>query len=181
MALTIATPANVPHRLWFKLMAPFDPASTNPLQSWADRFKWTLHPVWRISLELMSNRGANGEPIYGTFDDWGEIIPKMITYGTSNIVGMFRMHLSDLDASPTQKEARKRLTRMFGEFGGFIIPQFAFAYVRKPEDYRKAQAIRKLGRTYKYEMQREARNGKTPPREWMKNYERRVRRIIKGD
>jgi len=181
LALTIATPANVPHRLWFKLMAPFNPASTNPLEAWADRFKWTLHPVWRIFLELVSNRGANGEPIYGTFDDWGHIIPKMISYGASNIVGMFRMHLSDLDASPTQIEARKKLTKMFGEFFGFIIPQFAFAYVRKPSDLRKARAIKRLGRTLRYEMQREAKKHGVPPREWIRNYQKRVHKILEED
>jgi hypothetical protein len=180
LVLTIATPMNVPHRLLYRIISPFNPGTTNRLAAMADKWKWTLHPVYQTAIELASNRGVDGEPIYGTFDDSPAQWFKMAAYGTKRIAAMFNMSLMDAEQTKSSKEAKRQLVKMYGEFFGTTIPMFAFAYVRSPEDLRKAITVKRLARTFKYEAESAIRSGKKPPLSvWTKNFLQRLKDLEK--
>lgn len=118
------------------------------------KISWDLHPLWKLSTELLTNKGINNEVIYNMFDSNGRltdgsIIAKDIAhYSVSRLVaagGAVERYVGTKDKRSAYKELQNEL--------GFIHEKFlsavTLAYLRNPKEIRVARQMVRLQNLFK--------------------------------
>ena len=122
------------------------------------KFKWEIHPVWRLLLDLKDNSNPMGEEIYNTFDTPVKKSAKMLSYYTRGIVILLNAPNKLLESMDTFGEEGK--TNADKAFANIVLKDvfprevsqslsaltwlFSFKYLRSTHQKQAAFKIRRL-------------------------------------
>ena len=178
-----------PANLWLKFLhrarVAFGEQQLRPAAlDFALRNKWEIHPLWRISTEVLTNKSSQGNEIYSPFDDPATQFGKSLLYWSTHIIRMLGIIVEEggkiaLGVPPLgeslgieDEEARKlfgkEVKELFGSEVGKTIEvvskPFTFKYLRSSKNKRAAFEIYEL----KNQFRKAARKKAPTPKEFVR-------------
>jgi len=103
----------------------------------------------QIGYELLNDVKPDGTPVYDWNDD-PHIIARDILHHTASrliaVTGFIERYVGTHDTPSAYKALRKDIGNLWGHF----LEATTLAYLRRPENLRKASAVRNLRREFKY-------------------------------
>lgn len=148
LVLYAASPDNVFARIYnrIKPLMPWE-KEEKKLGAFINRAKWELHPLWQLSMEVLSNKGISFEPIYNPYDSAEKIAVDNVIYSANRIIRV--SELLPMSRSEKRFDALKALNKDLGTFGT-LFGFFVLPYVRATKDKRLISKINRLKRNFNY-------------------------------
>jgi len=173
--ITLANPFNIPWRYYYRAKGAFKPQTTNVAEKILQTVKWDLHPIWRVSADIVDN--YNGT-IYNPFDDSKKIATDIGFYATGEFVAITKGLLESAKEGEIKADAFKALQKDLGKFEAIILRPFVFNYLREPKEKRRAWAIQKLQKEFRLMMLREPSKDMKENYERLQNFQKRLQGIM---
>lgn len=148
LVITLAHPFNIPMRYYYRIKGIFEPTSINKIERTLNTFKWDLHPLYRVGIELLHNRGRNGNPIYNPVADNITQAKQILEYAMGEIIGLLGSFIGKHRREKSVEDF-KVLQKEIGRFYSIILRPFVFSYIRESKEKRKRWAILRARREFK--------------------------------
>jgi hypothetical protein len=114
-----------------------------------DSFKWDIHPVWRISMDIAQNRKDNGDKIWMPFGDSEPMkAVKIVEYAAVSALAIIKQ-IGLKDEPDDQKEAWDLYKKDMGYLFATLSAPTTFAYLRDPKVIRYVKKLQRLQRDWK--------------------------------
>jgi len=124
-----------------------------------DSFKWDIHPVWRVSMDIAQNRKDNGDKIWQPFGDSDPMkAVKIAEYAAVSALAIIRQ-IGLKDEPDDQKEAWDLYKKDMGYLFATISSPTTFAYLRDPKVIRYVKKLQRLQRDWKRAITDAAKEG----------------------
>lgn len=184
LVFTFSHPANMffnyARRGWKIHKAIVGGEAAEPLKRTLEMFKWDVHPTWRYTYEMITNKDAAGEEIVSEFDPPEVKTGKWLWHTAKSFVGILDGALEMAGGTREQKRsAVSAVTDEYGKANQFLLNLISFSYLREPKTRRKAAAIRSKVRRFQQSQRRYARDYGGPNNKWIKQYKKQLRKLLK--
>ena len=174
VVLVFANPAN----LWNRYYYSFKPSEsdTNILERTTRFFRYKLHPVYQLGIELAQNKRRDFKPVYNPFDDPEYIVADILKYSTGRIVRLTEEILKGGE-DVTAQESFKALQQATNELWGWTLRPITFRYIRNLKDRRKAYELRKVTNEFEKYIIKATDIGSETWQKRIENYQKKMERI----
>lgn len=147
-----------------------------------DTFKWDIHPVYRIGIDLMNNKKDNYDPIYEPFVDSGLMKhAKMAEYTVKQ--GLQIIKQIGLEKVPEDQQKAWDLYRKdMGYIMAYLTKPTSFQYLRDKSTVKYKKDIQKLQRKFKNVLQDQIDSGRFDPQKAYRAQQElhsRIQKIVK--
>ena len=140
-----STPANMVLKYYHRVNDILHNYHSNMGKTAISRFKWDIHPVYRIAYEiLIENRQYNGKRIYSPLDDNLTIASKASWYCIKNATALFSMFEKDETQQEGNEVFANELNKMIGatrHMVTLLTGITSYKYLRTDEGRRDAIVI----------------------------------------
>lgn len=113
-----------------------------------NEFKYDIHPVYRIALDIANNKRANGEHIWEPFADTGAMKwAKNADYAAGQVWQIFKQ-IGMEDVPEDQQKAWDLFQKEWGPVAAYLMKPTSFQYLRDPSVVRYVKDLNKMQRAF---------------------------------
>lgn len=146
-----------------------------------NEFKYDIHPVYRIGLDIVNNKKANGEKIWEPFADSGAMKwAKNAEYTAQQVWQIFKQ--IGMEKIPEdQQKAWELFREEWGPLAAYIMKPTSFQYLRDPAVKRYVKDLQKMQRAFQFQIRDMAEDNKYDPRKvnrMAQELQKRSKRIV---
>lgn len=143
-----------------------------------DVTKWDLHPAFTTFMNMVSNRGDEGEEIWNRFDDPTDQAFKQSKYALTRMIRAWeaadKMFDTGKDGKNLAHEYLEKDGNPFAKLVTFPLISIASAYTRSTPDERTKYRVNQLKRDFKSSQKRYYKKRGSINKQWLENFKGRV-------
>jgi len=173
--ITLANPFNIPWRYYYRVKNAFKPQTTNVAEKLVETVKWDLHPIWRVSSDVVQNYRNT---VYNGYDDSETIALDVGKYVIGKLIAITGSILESSETGNVSLENFKALQNDLGKLEAYIIKPFIFNYLREPKNIRKGWALRKLQNDFRNQALDDPPENPKEAYIRLQNYNKRLKEIL---
>jgi len=123
---------SAPDNIWLRYWHRWKTFPQNPkqLEGFLNRIKWDLHPLYLLSINLLSNKKPNGEVIYNPYDNPAEQFEDEMKFIIQSLVRI----IEQIPNEEKEKEAFEQLQEEVGNIWAFILKGTSLQYIREGKE-----------------------------------------------
>jgi len=174
LVMTFSSPANLPLRYYYRIKSGLMPYNTNKIASLASTFKWDLHPLHQLVIEIASNQRTDFEPVYNPNDPAPKQIGDMFWYSMRRIIRVSELVMSEPRAGDKGK-ITKELAEELGTFWTMVLRPITFLYMRNIKEQRVSGQIYSLQQEFSNNIKKFGQTANQKDFQlWLKTYDSRL-------
>ena len=174
LVMTFSSPANLPLRYYYRIKSGLMPYNTNKIASLASTFKWDLHPLHQLVIEIASNQRTDFEPVYNPNDPAPKQIGDMFWYSMRRIIRVSELVMSEPRAGDKGK-ITKELAEELGTFWTMVLRPITFLYMRNTKEQRVSGQIYSLQQEFSNNIKKFGQTANQKDFQlWLKTYDSRL-------
>jgi hypothetical protein len=114
-----------------------------------DEFKYDIHPVYRITTDIIRNKKADGSPIWTPFADTGAMkYAKILEYASKEVWAMYKA--IGMEREPEdQRVAWQHFKKEWGDIAAYAASPTSFTYLRDPSVVKYVKELQRMQRKYR--------------------------------
>lgn len=128
-----------------------------------NEFKYDIHPVYRIGLDILNNKRPNGDPIWEPFVDTGAMKwAKNADYAAMQVFQIFKQ--IGMEQQPEDQQRAWELFRdEWGPVASYLMKPTSFQYLRDPSTLRYVKDLQRMQRAFQNQLNDMAEDQKYEP------------------
>jgi hypothetical protein len=178
LVVVMPSPINLPIKYIGRAYNAFtDPGEINAWSTFARQMSWEIHPLWRMTMNIVRNADEAGRPVTDTIGNTpAERLFDRVKYAIKSLGPITTMSEVDEESEKSKKQMEKEIGQAFG----IIFRPFTNHYIRDSFEKRHVLKIKRLVDALKTRQIRAMFDPKTDPltEAQVKRYLNQIQKVV---